>query len=225
MIVYQTLDGVKVKRAYRSPHREKQAESTRQSVLDAAEQLFRELGWAPTTVAAVAQRAGVSAETVYARFGNKRKIAHELVIRAMRGPDRQTPFMQQQERASVLQQAGGAQIIDAFAADISMLLSRVAPILAVIRTAADGDKEMADLYRELQQARRKNLGKVAEALQRAGSLKAELSLEEAGDTIWSIVSPELWLLRISQLGCTPESNREWISATLQQLLLAPDPPK
>lgn len=218
-MLYLIMEEVKPKRAYRSAQRSKQAELTRTAVLDAAEKLFRELGWASTTIAAIARQAQVSVETVYARFGNKRTIAHELITRAIRGDQQDVPLMQQDRRAHVLQQSDGNQILEAFASDISQLLLRVAPILAVIRTAAETDPTMAELYRELHHSRRRNLGRVVEALKEKGTLRSGLDGDSAIDMLWSIVSPELWQVRTEQLGLSPEANRGWISATLQRLLL------
>jgi AcrR family transcriptional regulator len=188
-------------------------------VLDAAEQLFRELGWGPTTITAIANKAGVSAETIYARFGNKKAIAHQLIIRAMRGDQPDVPMMEQSVRPKLAGMETAGEIIDAFAVDISILLGRVAPILAVIRTAAESDAEMSALYRELHQSRRRNLAVVAVALQQIGALRPGLDIETATDTIWSIVSPELWLLRESQLPSAPEANRDWVRASLRRLLM------
>ena len=214
------MNDVKPKRAYRSGQRQKQAEATREAVLDAAEGLFREKGWGATTIAAIASEADVSPETIYARFRNKRTIVHELVIRAMRGGQQQTPFMQQEQRTRVLTATKGPEIIDAFASDIAELLSRAAPILAVVRSAAETDPEMADLYSELHQARRRNLGRLITRLDEAGALRPDLTVEAAGDILWSVVSPELWLLRVEQSGATPETNRDWFRTMLHRLLLA-----
>ena len=213
------MKNVKPKRSYRSLQREKQAEATRNAVLNAADQLFRDKGWAATTIAAIAKGAEVSPETVYSRFGNKRTIAHQLVIRAMRGDHQQTPMMQQEQRTKVLQMTNGGKIIDAFVADLCGLLTRTALILAVVRSAAETDAEMDDLYADLHQSRRRNLGTVIVALERIGALRSGLDPEAAKDTLWSVVSPELWLLRIGQLDATPETNREWIRTTLKRLLL------
>ena len=62
--------GAKAKRArYHSPLRERQAAQTRQAILDAALALFAEQGWAATTLPAIAGRAGISVDTIYATFG------------------------------------------------------------------------------------------------------------------------------------------------------------
>lgn len=213
------MNDVKPKRTYRSRRREEQAESTHNAVLDAAERLFRDNGWTATTIAAIAREADVSPETVYSRFGNKRTIVHQLLARAMRGADQKTPMMQQQQRADLLRMSDGGNILDAFCDDICDLLARAAPILAVVRSAAENDADMGELYAELHAGRRRNLGELITALERTDALRPGLDAEMATDTLWSIVSPELWSLRMDRLRTTPAANREWIRMTLRRLLL------
>lgn len=126
--------------------------------------------------------------------------------------------MQQAQRVSLVQQPDGDHIIHSFAVDIAKVLTRVAPILGVIRSAAETDSEMAALYRELHQTRRRNLGRVVDALQERGLLRAGVTVEEVKDTLWSVVSPELWLLREGQLGTSEIENSDWISAVLRRTL-------
>src|SRR4051812_4074732 len=66
---------------YRSPLRERQAAETRGRISAAAMELFTEQGFAGTTVAAIADRAGVSVPTIYAAFGSKGAILTALMTR------------------------------------------------------------------------------------------------------------------------------------------------
>ena len=60
------------RRAYHSPLRADQAQQTRRRILESARRLFVARGYARTTVAAVAEDAGVSPETIYLSLGSKR---------------------------------------------------------------------------------------------------------------------------------------------------------
>src|SRR4029450_10691844 len=75
------------RRAYRSRLRADQAQQTRRRVLEAALQLFVDRGYAGTTVAAVADRAGVSPETIYLSLGGKRGLLEGVIEAAITGPD------------------------------------------------------------------------------------------------------------------------------------------
>ena len=58
--------------------RERRAELTRQSILDAARRLFAERGYSRTSVRDIAEAAGVSAQTVYDSVGSKQAIVGRL---------------------------------------------------------------------------------------------------------------------------------------------------
>ncbi len=64
---------------YRSPLRRERAEETRRRIAAAALELFAAHGFSGTTVAGIAERAGVSAPTVYATFGSKGAIVRALL--------------------------------------------------------------------------------------------------------------------------------------------------
>src|SRR4051812_27839382 len=73
------------KRQYSSTLRARHASDTKAQVLAAAAELFQESGWSGTTVAAIAQRAGVAVETVYSGFGSKKQVLRAVVDFAVVG--------------------------------------------------------------------------------------------------------------------------------------------
>src|SRR5205807_7363455 len=78
---------VKPKRAYNSPRRQEQAASTRSSILDAAQRLFEEHGYAATTMEAIAAEAGVALKTVYVAFETKSGLLRALWHLLLRGDE------------------------------------------------------------------------------------------------------------------------------------------
>ena len=58
---------------------------TEAELMDAAHDLFLEQGYVSTTLAQVAQRAGLAARTVYVRFGTKAALFERVVDRALVG--------------------------------------------------------------------------------------------------------------------------------------------
>ena len=66
------MSKVKAKRPYDSTLRKQQASQTRMKILDTAQLLFAQRGYAASTVEAIASGAGVAVDTVYAIFGSKR---------------------------------------------------------------------------------------------------------------------------------------------------------
>ena len=74
------------RRRYTSAARKAQAAATRRSILDAAHALFVADGYAATTIQAIADDAGVAVQTVYAVFGNKRRL-DQVIEAAIVGDD------------------------------------------------------------------------------------------------------------------------------------------
>src|SRR3954449_5579904 len=66
-------------RDYDNTRREAAARVTRRAVVDAARDLFLETGYPTATLRLIAERAEVSVQTVYARFGNKRAILKAVI--------------------------------------------------------------------------------------------------------------------------------------------------
>jgi AcrR family transcriptional regulator len=211
---------VKPKRKYQSPRREAQAEETREAVLGAARHAFSTNGWAGTTIPAIASAAGVSNETIYSAFGSKQAVLMKLIERAVRGEASDLPLLEQTETRNVLDKPGGEEIVDAFSTHIAGILERVAPLIGVVRTAAETNPELSELYQTLHAGRRRNLAAVASALARGGYLRAGIEAEQAADEIWRLASPELFLLLRHVEGLSVESYAAWLRDRISHFLLS-----
>src|SRR6516165_9838482 len=80
-----------VKRSYDSSGRRERARARRLAVVVAARELFERDGFRPTTIAAVAAHAGVSAESVYKGFGSKAALAKAVFDLVIAGDDEPVP--------------------------------------------------------------------------------------------------------------------------------------
>jgi len=202
-------DDVKPRRRYRSDRRREQAAQTRERILDAAARLFEERGYEGAAVTAIAAEAGVSPETVYARFDNKRTLLGALAQRAVRGDD-PAPVPEQAGPRAVAAAADPREQLRLFAADIVRRLERVGPIIAVVDEGR-GDPELAELYERLHAERRRNLGHLVAAL--------GIESDDAVETVWALASPELHRLLTRTGGWTRERYCDWLSESLAALLL------
>ena len=84
-------DRVKARRRYDSPRRREQAAATRREILEAAQRLFVEQGYAATTMAAIAAEAGVALKTVYVAFETKSGVLRALWNVLLRGDEDDVP--------------------------------------------------------------------------------------------------------------------------------------
>jgi AcrR family transcriptional regulator len=209
-------DDVKPRRAYRSQLRREQAEDTRARVLEAAARLFAERGFESATIAAIAEEAGVSPETVYAGFRNKRTLLGELIRAAVRGGE-SSPVPEQAGPRAVAAAVDQREQLRLFAADISVRLERVGPLVEVLSTASRSDPELAALLAKIHDERAKNLRTFVHALAANGPLRLEP--EAALDSVWALASPDLHRLLTRTRGWSRERYCEWLAESLAALLI------
>jgi AcrR family transcriptional regulator len=210
-------DGVKPsRRTYHSPLRADQAQQTRRRVLESARRLFVERGYAGTTVAAVADDAGVSPETIYLSGGKRGLLEGVMEIT---GPhDSAADDESWWEMVAGLPTA--AERLDRMVEYSCRILVRTQPIHAIIRGAADKEAFAAAFGRQLLQER---LANQTERIRRhlRHDLTPGLSADEAGQRYCVLTSPELYHLLTVELGWTDEHHRTWVSGLLQAELLGP----
>jgi AcrR family transcriptional regulator len=205
-----------VKRSYRSERRREQAAQTRERVLAAAARAFVARGFEATSVAAIAEEAGVSPETIYARFGNKRTLLTELVSRAARGPET-GPILEQAGARAVAAATDQREQLRLFADDIGHRLERASPLVAVVAASSLADPELAGLLEQIHDARRANLEALVGLLEVNGPLA--LATNEATELVWALTSPELYRLFTHVRSWSRRRYRAWLVDALTAALL------
>ena len=209
----------KIKRPYDSTRRQAQARETRQQIIEAARRLFSEYGYAGATIDAIAQEAGVAAETIFATFGNKRTILARLIAVAVGGDEQPVPLLERSGPQAVLQERDPARKLQLFAEDISKILERVAPIFTIMRVAAKTEPDIAELLKNVLEERLRTLGAMVQSLTAHGPLRTGLDVTQGTDIVWTLTSPEVFTLLTVDRGWSREKYVDWLSDTLIRLLL------
>lgn len=203
------------RRAYNSPLRADQAQQTRRRILEAARELFGEHGYAGTTVAAVAETAGVSPETVYLSAGSKRGLLEGVMD--ITGPHESAVEDEDWwDRVAGLPTA--ADRLDSMVAYSCRIMARTERVHAIIRGAADKEAFAADLGRRLLQER---LANQTDRIRRyvGDELRPGLSVEEAGQRYCALASPDLYHLLTGEMGWTADHFRRWLTGLVLTDLL------
>ena len=211
---------VKSRRSYDSPRRREQARATRGAVLAAARDLFIERGFVTTTIQAIADRAEVSPETVYATFGNKRSLLSSVINVSITGDDEPVPLLDRAWVQEMRDEPDPRRRLRILARNGRTILERITPIYEVLRGAAAADPEIAvlwELYKSQRFAGQRELVRIVGA---GGSLRKGLSADAAADTLFTIGSPETYRLLTVDRGWTPDRFERWYARTLARLLLA-----
>ena len=206
------------RRRYESPQRREQARATRRAVLEAAHRLFADRGYGATTLQAIADAASVSVATVYAAFGNKRTVLKELVDVSIAGDDEPVAIIDRSWVTELRQEPDRARRVRIFAANGRRILDRRSGVDAIVRAAAATDPEIADLWAELRRQRREGQGRILELVAGPGGVRADLTAEEAGDILFTILSPDAYLALVGERGWTPERFEAWSIEQIAGLL-------
>jgi AcrR family transcriptional regulator len=212
---------VKTRRKYHSPLRADQAEQTRRRIHEAGFRLFVDRGYAGTTIAAVAEEAGVSPETIYLSLGGKRGLLEGVIEMAIAGED-DRPTQENPWWATVARLPSARERLEKMVEYSCRTLSRTRPIHAVIRGAADKEAFAAALGKRLLQERVTN--QTERIRQHLGDhLREGLSVAEAGQRYCALTSPELYQMLTFEFGWSAQRHRRWLTNLLATELLGPDP--
>jgi AcrR family transcriptional regulator len=213
-----TLMGSPVKRRYDASRRRQAADRTRSAILDAARQLFSERGYTATPMTAIADRAGVALDTVYAAAGRKPELARLLIETAISGTDQAIPA-EQRDYVQAIQAATDAETkIAVYAAAITAIAPRMALVLGIIQQAGPAEPELAQLWTEIAERRARNMRMFVADLAAVAPLR--LNPDEAADIVWATNAAEMYQLLVGQRGWTPERYQRFLTDSWQRLLLA-----
>lgn len=206
---------VKSRRPYDASRRRARAADRRSAVLKAAQELFRREGFAATTVAAVAEQAGVSPETVYKNFGSKPGLVRALHEEALRG---EGPVPAYRRSDALRTSADPVAVVRGWARLSMELAPRGAPLLLLVRDAASLDPDLRRLLDELDEARHARMTDNARFLRDAGHLRPDVSVPTAADLMWSVTAPEMYELLVVRRGWSLEQFGDYVFHTLAGLL-------
>jgi AcrR family transcriptional regulator len=207
-----------VKRRYDATRRRQAAARTRAAILDAARQLFTERGYAATPVAAIAERAGVALDTVYASVGRKPELAKLLIETAISGTDHAIPA-EQRDYVRAIQAAPDASTkIAIYAAAVATIAPRLALVFAIVQQAARDEPELAALWNQIAERRAANMRLFVADLAAVAPLR--LDPGEAADIVWATNAAEMYQLLVGQRGWSPQRYERFLADTWRRLLVA-----
>ncbi|MEU8804147.1 helix-turn-helix domain-containing protein [Spirillospora sp. NPDC048819] len=191
---------------------------TEEKILRAATRLFREHGYAGTTLTAVAAQARVGARTVYVRFGTKAVLLKRVVDVALVGDT--APVDVQGRSWFVL--AGSApalaERIDAMARGVREMMARAGDLLAVVLEAAPVEPDLEQAAQAGREATRDNMRLFWTRADDDGLLPAGRDIDWLTETSAILTSAETYLLGTRMNHWSPEEYEQWLNNTLTRLV-------
>lgn len=207
------------RRPYSSATRQSAALATREAIIDAARRIFLERGYAGATMPAIAEAAGVALDTVYATVGKKPTLFRLLVETAISGLDKAVPAEERDYVRALRGEPDASRKLRIYAAAVSAIQARLAPLFQVLQAGASTEPELAKLWSEISGRRAANMRLLVENLAATGRLREGLSVGVAADIVWSMNSPDFYLLLVEQRGWSPKAFQSWLEDAWIRLLL------
>jgi AcrR family transcriptional regulator len=191
-------------RTYRSPRREQAAADTRTAILDAAERLFVEHGYASTTVNQVAAAASVAPNTVYATFGGKAQLVVALIERAMDDP----LIIASLEDIATMND--GTEIISRAAAGTGATKRSQQHTIVIMLDNATADPMITEAVERATTMLRQRFHRIAGRLAAVDALREGITPARAGAILWFYFGFAPWR-ELRSLGWTWKEIERWLT--------------
>ncbi len=206
-------------RSYRSPMRTAQADDTKLAILAAARDLFISQGYS-CTVAAIAARAGVAVDTVYASVGRKPDLVRAVIDMVLGSSEEPIPAEQRDYVRRIQSAATAREKIETYADALTRLLPLLAPLQQALRQAGQTDPHCDRSWRELVDRRAARMVLLTRELRQTGDLRADLDDQHVADIIWATNSAEYFEL-LTQRGWSPRQFGDHLIDLWTRALLEP----
>jgi AcrR family transcriptional regulator len=199
---------------------ESRVAETEERILRAATRLFVRRGYQRTTLAQVADAAGVSHRTVYVRFGTKAELLKRATDVALVGDTRPIDVAHRDWFHTTLTAPTLDSRITALADGTAELMRRTADLFEVVVQAQVTEPLLAEALQAGRAATRENIGAFVRAAADDGLLHESANVEWLAETAAVVLHAETCLLLRRTLRWRDEDYHDWLRVTLQRLVTA-----
>ena len=179
-------------RPYRSALRDEQSRMTRRRIVDAGGELFVAHGYVPTTIDAIAERAGVSRRTVFTSVGGKAVVLKLAFDWTLAGDDEPLAIGDRPEVQHMMRGEDAAELLRTWMAMNAAINRRLAPLHHVLVVAADADADADALLATTDDQRIDGAQRVTARLAALGGLQPSLDPNQAAAIADVLIDPTLY---------------------------------
>ena len=206
------------KRPYKSLLRQRQASDTRRRIVQATRQLLLSEGYDGMTIEAIAQRAQVSAQSVYALFKSKAGILTELL-------DQSTFGEKYEDAVHQAMSANDPETRLRLAARIARQIHEpLSTTFDLLRGAGVVAPELAKLEQQRERLRYERQERMIISLRDAKRLRRGLNHRTARDIFWMLTGRDVYRMLVRERAWSPQQYEEWLADTLVHSLLSSTKP-
>jgi AcrR family transcriptional regulator len=212
------LTVTEVKRSYDASRRREQARARRLAVVLAARDLFERDGFRPTTIAAIAARAGVSAESLYKGFGTKAALAKAVFDLVIAGDDQPVPVAGRPAVQAVRGEPDVRRKIAMFAEGLAQRQARSAGVQILIRDGRHVDDSLAPVWAKLTEEGLAGMTMLGRHLLETGQLRDGISVGEVRDVLWNYLTIDTYERLVLTRGWPLDRYSQWLARTITSAL-------
>ena len=203
-----------VKRHYDASRRREQARARRLAVVLAARDLFERDGFRPTTIAAIAERAGVSAESVYKSFGTKAAVAKAVFDLVIAGDDEPVPVAGRPAMQAVRDEPDVRRKIEMFVEGLAQRQVRSARVQILIRDARHVDDSLGPIWTMLNDEALTGMTMLGRHLLETGQLRDGIGLDEVRDVLWNYLAIDSYERLVLTQGWPLGQYSRWLASAI-----------
>ena len=213
-------------RAYDNARRAAAARLTEQRVVETAQRLLLERGYAGLAMADLAAEAGVSVPLLYKVFGPKPQLVKRIYDVLLAGDVDPEPVAERPALQALAADPDPRGKLARYAALGRAMAERAGPLVSALLAAARaGEPELRAFAATIDRERLAGASALATHLAECGALSPALALDRARDLIWLHTAPDTYRLLVLERGWALDDYERWLATSLTAALLpAPGPP-
>jgi AcrR family transcriptional regulator len=200
-----------VKRSYDASRRREQARARRLAVVLAARELFERDGFRPTTIAAIAAHAGVSAESIYKGFGTKAALAKAVFDVVVAGDDEPVPVAERPAVQAIRDEPDARRKIAMYVEGLAQRQARSARVQILIRDGRHVDDSLAPVWAKLYDEGMAGMTMLGRHLLGTGQLRDGIGLDEVRDLLWNYLAIDHYERLVLIQGWPLERYAQWLA--------------
>jgi AcrR family transcriptional regulator len=187
--------------------------------LEAAQELFTRDGYVTTTIAAIAEHAGVAVQTVYASTKSKRDILKGILDLAISGEDEQVPIQASSRWREIEAEPEPRTKLRRLARLHREICVRESTRLRHHGRRCRSDPEIRTLMHDMANQRYQDHHRLAKTLHQSGHIRRDLSSRRAADIIWALANERSYLALVHDRRWSTEDYEIWFANQLIAALL------
>lgn len=213
-------------RTYDNARRAAAARRTEQRVVETAQRLLLERGYAGLAMADLAAEAGVSVPLLYKVFGPKPQLVKRIYDVLLAGDVDPEPVAERPALQALAADPDPRGKLARYAALGRAMAERAGPLVSALLAAARaGEPELRAFAATIDRERLAGASALAAHLAECGALSPALAVDRARDLIWLHTAPDTYRLLVLERGWALDDYERWLATSLTAALLpAPVPP-